>query len=302
MSITVWEIWERWSEHAVRYYRKPNGRPTGEARNVEHAMVFALSYANLPATQFGPAQLRACQLSMIDEGLARSTINARTNRIRRVFSWAVSMELLAPHRLSALRAVPPLRHGRSDARETNGMKPVPWEHVEATLHHLRQPTRGIVEVLWWSGMRVGEALRMRPNDLDRTGDVWLYTPQEHKTEHHGKERIIALGPQATAVVQQRLSALSTLLFPDADTRVFEFHNGRCHTPTSFRASVQRTCREIGVPFWTPLQLRHSAATRLRAEVGVEAARVILGHSSASTTEIYAEIDRANARSLMLRFG
>ena len=42
--------------------------------------------------------------------------------------------------------------------------------------------------------------------------------------------------------------------------------------------------------WHPYQLRHSAATRIRREHGIEAARVLLGHSSATMTEVYAEAD------------
>ena len=37
--------------------------------------------------------------------------------------------------------------------------------------------------------------------------------------------------------------------------------------------------------WHPHRLRHSAATRIRREHGLEAARVILGHSSAVTSEL-----------------
>ncbi len=42
--------------------------------------------------------------------------------------------------------------------------------------------------------------------------------------------------------------------------------------------------------WAPNQLRHAAGTEIRAKYGLEAAQVILGHSKASTTEIYAERD------------
>ena len=57
-----------------------------------------------------------------------------------------------------------------------------------------------------------------------------------------------------------------------------------------------------VPHWHPHQLRHNAATRLRREFGIEAARVVLGHSSAAITEIYAEVDHAKARDVMARVG
>jgi len=54
--------------------------------------------------------------------------------------------------------------------------------------------------------------------------------------------------------------------------------------------------------WHPNQLRHNAATRIRAAYGIEAARIILGHSSAVTSEIYAEIDREKAKEMMAKMG
>jgi len=54
--------------------------------------------------------------------------------------------------------------------------------------------------------------------------------------------------------------------------------------------------------WSPKQLRHSRATYLRKIYGIEAAQVILGHSSLSTTEVYAEADFAKAREVMVEVG
>jgi integrase len=54
--------------------------------------------------------------------------------------------------------------------------------------------------------------------------------------------------------------------------------------------------------WHPHQLRHNAATKLRKEFGIEVARIILGHQSASVTEIYAEVDDEKAKSIMNRVG
>jgi site-specific recombinase XerD len=36
--------------------------------------------------------------------------------------------------------------------------------------------------------------------VDRSGDVWQYRPESHKTQHHGRERIIYIGPQAQDVL------------------------------------------------------------------------------------------------------
>lgn len=63
-----------------------------------------------------------------------------------------------------------------------------------------------------------------------------------------------------------------------------------------RAAWQREHR------WSPNQLRHNAATYLRKQFGIEAARVVLGHASADVTEIYAELDLAKAAEIMGRVG
>lgn len=55
--------------------------------------------------------------------------------------------------------------------------------------------------------------------------------------------------------------------------------------------------------WHPHQLRHSAATFLRREFGLEAAQLTLGHASAQITDaVYAERDRARVMEIMRKIG
>jgi integrase len=60
--------------------------------------------------------------------------------------------------------------------------------------------------------------------------------------------------------------------------------------------------ETIIPAWNPHRLRHNAATNLRKQFGVELARIILGHATAFTTEIYAEADRLQAMEVIGRVG
>jgi integrase len=46
--------------------------------------------------------------------------------------------------------------------------------------------------------------------------------------------------------------------------------------------------------WSPHQLRHTMATRVRKEFDIEAAKAVLGHSATNVTGIYAEVDRCRA--------
>lgn len=71
---------------------------------------------------------------------------------------------------------------------------------------------------------------------------------------------------------------------------------------AYAYAIRRACIQGDVPHWHPHQLRHNAATLLRREIGIEAARTILGHASADVTEIYAEPDLAEARDAASRLG
>ena len=54
--------------------------------------------------------------------------------------------------------------------------------------------------------------------------------------------------------------------------------------------------------WHPNQLRHTAASSIRARFGLEAAQVVLGHSRADVTQVYAERDLEKARDVMREVG
>ena len=54
--------------------------------------------------------------------------------------------------------------------------------------------------------------------------------------------------------------------------------------------------------WSPNQLRHTAATVIRREFGLEAAQVVLGHSQANVTQVYAERDLAKGLEVARQIG
>jgi integrase len=54
--------------------------------------------------------------------------------------------------------------------------------------------------------------------------------------------------------------------------------------------------------WAPNRLRHAAATEVRKKFGLEAAQVVLGHSSADITQVYAERDQELAAKVIKQIG
>ena len=68
---------------------------------------------------------------MIDSGLCRNEVNRRVRHDLRAFKWAVGEEMVPPSVHHGLQAVPGLRRGRADVRESEPVKPVPDAFVDA---------------------------------------------------------------------------------------------------------------------------------------------------------------------------
>jgi integrase len=63
-----------------------------------------------------------------------------------------------------------------------------------------------------------------------------------------------------------------------------------YTKAGYEGAITRACRRAGVPAWSPSQLRHSCATRVRRLYGLDGAAAVLGHRLGTVTEVYAEAD------------
>lgn len=200
-DLTINEMLVRYIGHCDEYYRRSDGTPTGEAEAIRLSLLpLKHLYGHTLARNFGPRGLKACREAMIDAGLCRNECNKRTQRIVRAFKWAAENELVPASVWHALRAVDGLKKGRSRARETAPVKPVLDEHIAAVLPHVLPPVAAMIQVQRLTGMRPGEVVTMCSGDLDRTGCVWMYRPGQHKTQHHGHERVIAIGPRAQQIL------------------------------------------------------------------------------------------------------
>lgn len=334
----------------------------GEALSVKLLVrLLRTSVGETPAASFGPNALRQVREAMIrgDDGTkparppwSRGYVNQQVQRVRAIFKWAASHELLPVTVYQALCTVEGLRRGRSDARETKPVGCAPDEAIKATRPHLSAQVAAMVDLQLLTGMRPGEVVAMRPCDLDMSGKVWLYRPGHHKTEHRGKTRTVYLGPKAQAIIRPYLKGrvVSTALFSPAEAeaeRRARLHGARktpagqgnepgtnrvdspkvapgdAYTVASYHRAIARACEladrsakakatKAGVkitpesrlvPRWHPHQLRHNYATNVRKEHGLEAAQILLGHSSALITDaVYAERDMNKAMKIAREIG
>jgi len=357
--LTVVELAAAYLDFADGYYRK-NGRPTDHGRFVRRVMELVTDqYDELPVVRFGPLVFQELQGKLIERRLSRNTINSTCGVIRRMFRWGVSQEKVPETVYRALATVGGLKRGRTAARDRSPVLPVSDQDIDVTLPYLPPIVADMVRFQRLTGCRPGEVCAVRPCDVDRSGEVWEYRPESHKTEHHGRERIVFIGPQAQAVLLPYIAPGYTfpcLPLPSAVLRDAEAH---CFSPAeseqkrrveqrtrrktrvqpsqrkrrkarpkrapstryskdSYRRAIAKAIRKANraiekeaaregieprlIQSWHPSQLRHSAATEIRKRFGLEAAQIVLGHSKADITQVYAERDFTLAAAVMEKIG
>jgi integrase len=338
-DLTINEVCAEYLKFADSYYRRPSGEPTREPTSICLAIrPLRQLYGHTLASEFGPLRLKAVRQAMIEAGLCRIEINKRVRHIGRMLKWAVSEELVPASTHHGLKAVSGLRRGRSGARESEPVKPVPIVYVEAIQSHVSRQVWAMIQLQLLSGARPGEICIMRTCDIDTKGRTWCYVPESHKAQHHDRQRRIFLGPKAIEILRSWLRPeLMAYLFAPAEAeaeRHSEQHKnrktkvqpsqrnrrkikrrkepGERYDTNSYRRAItygiqkaNREAERIGgqsIPHWHPHRLRHNCATQLRREFGLEHAKAVLGHADTSITEIYAERDEALAVEAMLQVG
>jgi len=140
----------------------------------------------------------------------------------------------------------------------------------------------IVELLYGSGLRVGEAVALRQEDLDLA--------RATVTIRHGKGdklRTAALFRGARLALQDYLALRPQLLRgPDVGDLFLGAHGKRVGVQ-AIQRMVRRAGRRVGIARLHPHLLRHSIAVHLlRGGTDIRYIQEFLGHDQLDTTKIY----------------
>ena len=320
-DVSIAELVVEYDEFASEYYVK-NGEITNDRfRAVVHPLVTL--YGSTPAREFGPNKLRAVREHIIQRGnasqaeydetgklvkagepLSRRYVNALIRDLLRMFKWGGSRELLAISVYESLRAVEGIRKGEDDRlREATPVRPVPDDYFDAVVAAAYPQIATMLQIQRLAGMRPDEVTIMRPRDIERSPDLWVYRPESHKLDWCEIKKEILLGPKAQSLLVPWLvnrDAEAYLFSPREvaeasylarkEREVTKARKSRRkrpprehYTDDTYRRAVQRICQAIGIPSWSPGRLRHNAGTEVRQAFGVEAAQLVLGHRRPPTT-------------------
>lgn len=322
IQVSIAAIAVAYLKHATEYY----GDNTTEIGLIRSSVKPAIEfYGTEPLGKMTPAKFKKIREVYIDNGCNRATCNAYAGRFLQMMKWAVEQCFIEPQVHLRCQAVKILTKGHSRAPEPGKVRSIPAKTIKALKPYVNRQIYNMMMLQLRSGMRPQEVRLLRECDiLMNSKKIWHYVPYKHKTENKGKDRNIFFGPKAIKILKQFLAgdlsedgylfspndayeeslaarrteaALKTLSPKERKPR-----SSKHYTKDSYGKAVKRGCKAAGVEEFGPNRIRHTAATKIRAEIGLDDARAVAGHSEKTTTEIYAEPDVKKHRKAMRKMG
>lgn len=278
-------------EGFCRYLSSERGRSEHTVRAYEGDINALLDYAGglglTTLVEVDLSVLRGWLGKLSDSGQARATIARRAATARSFTGWALREELIpadpalrlkAPKRTKTLPGV--LRPAQIDALfET-------LAEAAAEGDALAVRDRALVELLYATGVRVGELAGLDVDDLDQDRRTLRVIGKGNK------ERTVPYGlPAALAVDDWLRRGRPAVVRPDSGPALFLGQRGRRIDQRQVRAVTAELFEALGDTSASgPHALRHSAATHLLdGGADLRSVQEILGHSSLATTQLYTHV-------------
>jgi integrase/recombinase XerC len=274
----------RLSGHTVSAYR----------RDLERLATFlARDGASLTAATY--PLLRRFLAQQHTLGYARASIARRVGAIHTFYRWAVGAGRMAsdpsallgrPKVVNRLPTV--LRPREAAALAESPRRPGPEDEVSDGERAIMLRDRAALELLYGSGLRVGEVagLTLDRIDLDRARVVvW---------GKGDKERQVPMSDHALDALREYLRVARPFMAPEDSRGLFFNRRRKPFSERDIRSMVERYSGTL-LPGRrvSPHTLRHSFATHLlEGGADIRAVQELLGHASVATTQRYTHVSRA----------
>lgn len=219
-------------------------------------------------SQINLQKLEGFKVFLVDsKGYSKTTANIRIRHIKAMFNKAVQWQFLEKSPADDLKQFKTPK-GKHDFLTMQEIKKL-FSVIENKEH------LAIFNLLFWTGMRISEAINLEWDDIDLDEMIIKVRSKENWHTKNYKERHIPIHPELIPHIKY-LKEVSP------------------YKPVKFKYSsiehmFQRYSKKSGIKV-TPHLLRHSIATALASEgVSPQVIQKILGHSNITTTMIYAKM-------------
>ncbi|WP_062313037.1 tyrosine-type recombinase/integrase [Demequina rhizosphaerae] len=238
------------------------------------------------------ADLRSWLAAMDGDGLSRTTLARRGAAARAFFAWASDTGRIVPNpalRLASARPATVLPTVLTAAEVETLLGVARTRADDGDPVHLRD--WAAVEMLYATGMRVGELAGVDLGDLD------LGERLVRVVGKGDKERVVPFGvPAAVATTTWLERGRPALVSEATGSALLLGRRGQRVDQRQVREAVHELCRLAGVDEVAPHALRHTAATHLlTGGSDLRSVQEVLGHASLATTQRYTHVSAERLR-------
>lgn len=273
------------SEHTRRAY-------LGDVRSL---LAFLAEHGQRDLGGLTLPMLRSWLAAQSAAGAARSTLARRTSAAKTFTAWAARGGLLPADPGVRLRLPKARRTLPAVLRQDQALDAMAAATSGAQQHDpiaLRDAL--IVELLYATGIRVGELCGLDVDDIDADRRLLRVLGKGDK------QRTVPFGEPAAAALQAWLTEGRRRLArtTSGPALLLGTRGGRLN-PRQARTVVHQTMAAVpGAPDIGPHGLRHSAATHLlEGGADLRVVQELLGHSSLATTQLYTHVTVARLRAV-----
>ena len=299
-SVPDWEAWgthlpEQIRQASLNYIKRrwaawPAAKRRERARNLQVELKnlwnWFLEYRSITRPgEIGLKDLWAYQSDQQEKGLAAGTINRRMDYIIGIIRELAEQDQMVDQSVFRIRYIPRPESlpKHLSAEESQRLENFILQRLNTT-HLNLQLENACVLVMLHSGLRVGECVDLRLQDLDLSGKRLIIRAGKGE-----RDRLVYLSDSACQATQLYLSNVQR----QPGDFIWHQKNEQPFSTAAMRHHVVRIGVASGIEHLHPHRLRHTCATRLlNAGMDIVQIQKLLGHEDLNTTMIYARVQDA----------
>ena len=217
--------------------------------------------------------------SMMDKGNNATSVNRRLSALRSFYRFALSRHLVdrdPAHNIEGPKTNKPLPQFLKESEMNRLLDDMEWGN---SFNNVR--ARTIIIVFYETGIRLSELIGLDDVSID------METCEIKVTGKGDKQRVVPFGSEMLSALKDYVAVRDSSVIRNFEA-FFVTDKGTRMRPDTVRAEVSRCLSAVStLKKKSPHVLRHTFATAmLNNGAGIESVRKLLGHESASTTEIY----------------